>query len=152
MDLNIVLVQPDIPHNTGAIGRLCVGLDARLHLIEPLGFFIDDAAVQRCGLDYWPHVRLARHRSWDEFLAAERPESLFFFSTRGTRSLYELRLPPGAYLVFGSEKRGLPPEFYETYRDRLCRIPMPGPDARSINLANAVAIAAYEACRQQAAG
>jgi len=148
MNIHVVLMEPEIPHNTGAIGRLCVGLDAKLHLIEPLGFHLDDASLRRCGLDYWPHLNLAVHRSWDAFLAAEQPADLFLFSTRGSRDLYECRFRPGAFLVFGSETRGFPPAFYEAYRDKLHRIPMPGHHARSINLANAVSVVAYEAYRQ----
>jgi tRNA (cytidine/uridine-2'-O-)-methyltransferase len=148
MDLNIVLVEPEIPHNTGAIGRLCVGLGARLHLVGALGFWLDDAAVKRSGLDYWEHLDLRRHKSWEQFLTDERPHAPVFISTRGTRSIYECHFAPGSYLVFGSESRGLPASFYETYRERLYRIPMPGANARSINLANAVSIVAYEAYRQ----
>jgi tRNA (cytidine/uridine-2'-O-)-methyltransferase len=151
MNLNVVLVEPEIPHNTGAIGRLCVGLGARLHLIRPLGFRIDDAYVRRCGLDYWQHLDLRVHASWDAFRAGEAAADtgrFFFFSTKGAHSLYGCRFRPGDCLVFGGETRGFPAEFYEEYRERLCRIPMPGEHARSINLANAVAIAAYEAYRQ----
>jgi tRNA (cytidine/uridine-2'-O-)-methyltransferase len=152
MDLNVVLVEPEIPHNTGAIGRLCVGLGVRLHLVEPLGFWLDDAAVKRCGLDYWEHLDLRRHKSWVRFLDAEHPASLMFISTRGKQSIYTCRFVPGSYLVFGSETRGLPAPLYENYRQRLYRIPMPGVKARSINLANAVAIVAYEAYRQMTYG
>lgn len=146
--INVVLVEPEIPHNTGAIGRMCVGLGARLHLVEPLGFYIDDAEVRRCGLDYWPHLDLRVHKSWEAFLATEQPQDLFFASARGTRDLYERRFVRGVYLVFGSETRGLPAPLCEAHRDRLYRIPMPGAHARSINLANAASIVAYEAYRQ----
>ena len=142
MDLHVVLVEPEIPHNTGAIGRLCVGLDAKLHLIEPLGFRLDDAYLRRCGLDYWPHLELAVHRSWEAFLASRAAGGTVPVQHGATRTLYECRFRAGAWLVFGSETRGFPPEFYDAYRDRLCRIPMPGAHARSINLANAVSIAA----------
>ncbi len=146
--LHIVLVKPEIPHNTGAVGRLCVGLDCTLHLVRPLGFKLTDQHLQRAGLDYWEHLRLSVHPSWEEFLAAVRPPRLFFLSTRGTRSLYECLFQAGDTLVFGSESRGLPPEFYTRHTDALFSIPMPGQHARSINLANAVAIAAYEFQRQ----
>jgi len=147
--LHIVLVKPEIPHNTGAIGRLCVGLGCHLHLIRPLGFHLSDQYVQRAGLDYWEHLLLTVHDSWDAFLEhAAPPPRLFFLSTRGERSLYACEFRPGDALVFGNEGRGLPPEFYDRYADRLFRIPMPGPHARSINLANGVSIAAYEAYRQ----
>jgi tRNA (cytidine/uridine-2'-O-)-methyltransferase len=151
MDINIVLLEPEIPHNTGAIGRVCVGLGARLHLIQPLGFSLREEALRRSGLDYWQHVDVVMHTCWNAFLESEKPAHLFFASTKGTRGLYDCRFHPGIYIVFGSEHSGLPADFYETYRDLLFRIPMPGSNARSINLANAVSIAAYEAYRQMQA-
>lgn len=148
VDLNVVLMKPEIPHNTGAIGRLCVGLDIRLHLVRPLGFTLYSGRVKRAGLDYWEHVRLSVHDDWEQFLCAEQPQRLFFASTRGTRTHYECRFRQGDYLVFGSESSGLPEAFYEERRDQLYRIPMPGPHARSLNLANAVSVVVYEAYRQ----
>jgi len=148
LPIHIVLIHPEIPHNTGAIGRICVGLDCVLHLIRPLGFHLDEHHLLRAGMDYWPHVRLAIHATWSDFMEQVNPGQLFFLSTRGERSLYDGRFQPGAVLVFGNEGSGLPPDFYERYRERLFRIPMPGEHARSINLANAVSIAAYEAYRQ----
>lgn len=149
--LHIVLVKPEIPHNTGAIGRVCVGLDCSLHLVRPLGFRLTEQHLRRAGMDYWEHLRLSVHDSWEFFLHTVRPERLFFLSTRGTRSLYECTFQPGDTLVFGNESHGLPEGFYERYGDRLFRIPMPGPHARSINLANSVSISAYEAYRQLSA-
>ena len=149
-DFSIVLVRPEIPHNTGAIGRLCVGLGVPLHLIRPLGFHLDDQSVARAGLDYWPFLDLTVHDTWEDYLAAERPQRLFFLSTHGEKSLYASSFAPGDTLVFGCESAGLPKEFYERYRESLFRIPMPGEHARSINLANAVSIAAYECYRQLA--
>ncbi len=146
--LRIVLVEPNIPHNTGAIGRICVGLDASLHLIQPCGFSLTEKAVRRSGLDYWPHLDLHIHRNWQAFLATEQPEHLIFLSTKTTRSLYHAPFHEGAWLVFGNETRGLPPTFYEQYADHLYRIPMPGQHARSMNLANAAAVGIYEAYRQ----
>jgi tRNA (cytidine/uridine-2'-O-)-methyltransferase len=146
--LHLVLVQPEIPHNTGAIGRLCVGLDCELHLIRPLGFQLADRHLQRAGMDYWPQVRLTLHDTWQAFLERVDPPQLILLSTHGQQSLYDCRFVPGAALVFGNESRGLPPELREQYRERLFKIPMPGEHARSINLANAAAIAAYEAYRQ----
>jgi len=146
--LHIVLVKPEIPHNTGAIGRVCVGLDCALHLVRPLGFHLSDQYLQRAGLDYWAHLRLAVHDSWDDFLDAVKPPRLFFLSTRGERSLYACDFQPDDALVFGNEGSGLPQEFYLRHSERLFKIPMPGEHARSINLANAVSIAAYEAYRQ----
>lgn len=148
MNLNLVLYTPEIPHNTGAIGRLCVCLDARLHLIQPLGFSLRDTHLQRSGLDYWQHVQVTLHRSWDHFLETEAPKRLSFISTKGRQSYSDHAFAPGEYVVFGSETSGLPPEFYDRYRDTLLTIPMPGRHARSLNLATAVAIVAYEAYRQ----
>lgn len=147
-EINIVLMEPEIPHNTGAIGRICVGLDARLHLVQPLGFSLREEALRRSGLDYWQHVDMVLHTCWEAFLEAEKPGQLIFTSTKGSKDIYDCPFQPGVYLVFGSEHRGFPAEFYENYKDRLYRIPMPGKNARSINLANAVSIAAYEAYRQ----
>lgn len=149
-EVHIVLFQPEIPHNTGAIGRVCVGLNWPLHLIRPLGFHLDDQYVKRAGLDYWEHLNLQVHTRWAAFLETIRPnpERLFFMSTHGTNSLYSCAFKSGDVLVFGSESRGLPEEFHTLYAKRLFRIPMPGEHARSINLANAVSIAAYEAFRQ----
>ena len=146
--LHLVLYQPEIPHNTGAVGRLCVGLGCELHLIRPLGFQLADRYLQRAGMDYWPQVRLTLHDSWADFLESVNPPQLFLLSTQGGKSLYDARFAPGAALVFGSESRGLPPELHALYREHLFKIPMPGEQARSLNLANAVAIAAYEAYRQ----
>ena len=146
--LHLVLVQPEIPHNTGAIGRLCVGLDCELHLIRPLGFQLADRHLQRAGMDYWPQVRLTLHDTWEAFLKRVDPPQLILLSTHGQQSLYDCRFVPGAALVFGNESRGLPAELRAQYRERLFKIPMPGEHARSINLANAAAIAAYEAYRQ----
>lgn len=147
-DLHIVLVRPEIPHNTGAIGRLCVGLDCHLHLVRPLGFALTDAALRRAGLDYWPDLRLSLHDHWEAYLAAARPARLLLATTAATDDLFACRFQPGDHLVFGSESRGLPPELHAQPGAQRFRIPMPGPQARSINLANAVAIAAYEAFRQ----
>jgi tRNA (cytidine/uridine-2'-O-)-methyltransferase len=146
--INIVLVAPEIPHNTGAIGRLCVGLEARLHLVRPLGFSLDDRYVKRCGMDYWKHVQLEVHDDWDTFLAAEKPESMAFLSTKGEKDLYECSFTENTYIVFGNESSGLPKGFYNRYHGDLYQIPMLGPHARAINLANAVSIAAYEMYRQ----
>jgi len=148
--LSIVLVRPEIPHNTGAIGRLCVGLGVKLNLIRPLGFHLNDKSVARAGLDYWSYLDIAVHDTWEEYLAAERPSRLFFLSTHGEKSLYDCRFADGDALVFGNESSGLPRDFYDRYRESLFRIPMPGEHARSINLANAVSIAAYECYRQLA--
>lgn len=145
---HIVLVAPEIPQNTGTIGRLCVCTNTRLHLIKPLAFSLDEARIRRAGLDYWPFLQLTVHENWPAFLQAAQPPRLFFASTKGAKTLYECRFQAGDYLVFGNESSGLPPEFYATYAAQLYQIPMPGAHARSHNLANAASIVLYEALRQ----
>ena len=145
---SVVLLRPEIPHNTGAVGRLCVGLGVPLHLVKPLGFALDDRSIMRAGLDYWPHLDVTLHDTWDDYLSAARPRRLLFLSTHGSRSLYDCSFEEGDALVFGNESSGLPKDFYSRYESSLFRIPMPGEHARSINLANAVSVAAYECFRQ----
>ena len=149
--IHIILIEPLIPHNTGAIGRLCVGLGAHLHLIEPLGFSLSEKAIRRSGLDYWPHLDLHVYPNWKQFCNLNQPDAIHFLSTRGTRSLYDIAFAPPCWLAFGNEARGLPPAFYQTYAANLYKIPQPGEHARSLNLANAAAVAMYEAYRQIAA-
>lgn len=145
---NIVLVAPEIPQNTGTIGRLCVCTGARLHLIKPLGYSLDEAHLRRAGMDYWQYLDWHVYENWDEFLDANHPVDMVFCSTKTERSLYSHRFRPGQYLVFGNEGHGLPVHFYEKYGDRLFTLPMPGEHARSHNLANSVSIALYEGLRQ----
>ena len=146
---NIVLVAPEIPQNTGTIGRLCVCTDARLHLVKPLGFSLDEAHLRRAGLDYWPYLDWCVYEDWGDFLARNgNPANMRFCSSKTKRSLYDCELHIGDYLVFGNEGHGLPPEFYERYSDSLWTLPMPGLHARCHNLANAVSIALYEGLRQ----
>ena len=146
--MDIVLLHPEIPHNTGAIGRLCVGLDWPLHIIRPMGFTLDEKNIRRAGLDYWQHLRLTLHDSFEAYLEACQPETLTFLSTKAPRTLYEAEFSPKGALIFGCESAGLPKGYYERYEEPLAIIPMPGHHARSINLANAVSIAAYEAYRR----
>ena len=145
----IVLVQPEIPGNTGAVGRTCVALDMELILIHPLGFTIDDKRVKRSGLDYWPHVRLTEYASWDAFLAARTPraDQLFLFEEFGARSFYEPDYPADAFLVFGQETKGIPKAIIDQHADRLFKLPMRSDAIRSLNLANTVSAAAYQALR-----
>jgi tRNA (cytidine/uridine-2'-O-)-methyltransferase len=145
----IVLVQPEIPGNTGAVGRTCVALGMELILIHPLGFEISDKRVKRSGLDYWPHVHLTEYASWDAFIAARSPRSdhLFLFEEFGSRSFYEPTYPDDAMLVFGQETKGIPRSIIEAYEDRLFHLPMRSDVIRSLNLANTVAAAAYQALR-----
>jgi tRNA (cytidine/uridine-2'-O-)-methyltransferase len=145
----IILIQPEIPGNTGAVGRTCVALDMELILIHPLGFEISDKRVKRSGLDYWPHVRLTEYASWDAFLEARtpRPDQLFLFEEFGSRSFYEPDYPDDAMLVFGRETKGIPRSIIAQHEDRLFRLPMRSEVIRSLNLANTVSAAAYQALR-----
>ena len=145
---NIVLFQPEIPQNTGTIGRLAVSTNCRLHLIEPLGFSLEDKYLKRAGLDYWQHLNPSIHADWESFLAAEKPQRMFFISTHGEKNFFDAGYELGDYLIFGRESAGLPKEFYEKYMDDMWQIPMPGEFSRSLNLANAVSITLYEAMRQ----
>ena len=145
---NIVLVAPEIPQNTGNIGRLCVSTGSRLHLIEPLGFSLDQSQLRRAGLDYWPHLRVSLYPDWEDFLRKGPKGRMIFLSTHGENCVYDYSFKPGDTLVFGNESKGLPMDFYSKYKDRLYRLPMPGQHCRSLNLANTVAAVLYEALRQ----
>lgn len=146
--VNIVLFAPEIPQNTGTIGRLAVSAGHRLHLIEPLGFSLEDKFLKRAGLDYWHHLSPSIHKDWETFLTAEKPQRMFFISTHAEKNYMDAEFQDGDYLVFGRESAGLPLEMYEKYRDDMLLIPMPGEFSRSLNLANAVSIVVYEAMRQ----
>ena len=146
--LNIVLVEPEIPMNTGNIARTCAVTGCRLHLIRPLGFDISDRAVRRAGLDYWPMVDLHVYDSLDDLFAQNDVTDLWLATTKAPRDYAEAVFRPDAWLFFGKETAGLPEAFRLAHRDRCLRIPM-RPGARSLNLANSVAILTYEALRQQ---
>ncbi len=145
---NIVLVHPQIPPNTGNIGRLCVNLGARLHLIKPLGFDVGEKAVRRAGLDYWKELNLTVWDSLEAFLQAHPiTERFHLATTKTTRPYWEANYRPGDWLLFGSETAGLPEGLLSEYSDRCITIPM-GPRGRSLNLSVAVGIVAYEGVRQ----
>ena len=146
--VNIVLVEPEIPMNTGNIARTCAATRSRLHLIEPLGFDISDKAVKRAGLDYWPMVDLAVYSDLDDFFARNPDPDLWLATTKAPRDYSQAQFRDNCWLFFGKETAGLPKELRERYYDRCLRIPM-RPDARSLNLANSVAILTYEALKQQ---
>jgi len=147
---NIVLVHPEIPPNTGNVIRLAANTGCALHLIEPLGFSMDDKLLQRAGLDYHECASVRRHASWSAFVDRERPDPTrcFSFTTRGSRVFAEVAWQRGDWLVFGSETAGLPPALRDTF-DAAQRVRLPmRPDQRSLNLSNAVAVAVFEAWRQ----
>ena len=145
---NVVLVEPEIPPNTGNIGRLCLATGSTLHLVKPLGFAIDDRTLKRAGLDYWKEVDVRLWDSFEELLKAQKPKArLFFLTTKSDRAYHDVRFRPGDFLVFGRETKGLPEALLAANRERLLTIPMQG--TRSLNLATAVAIVLFEAVRQQ---
>ena len=145
---NVVLVEPEIPPNTGNVGRLCLAARSTLHLVKPLGFSIDDAALKRAGLDYWKEVDVRLWNSFAELQAAQRAETRYFFLTTKTeRVCWDVQFKPGDFLVFGRETKGLPEPLLRDHADELLTIPMHG--TRSLNLATAVAVVLFEAMRQQ---
>jgi tRNA (cytidine/uridine-2'-O-)-methyltransferase len=145
---NVVLIRPEIPPNTGNIGRLCLATRSTLHLVKPLGFSLDDRQLKRAGLDYWDEVSL---KLWESFDALRRSQSrdanYFFLTTKSKRPYYEVRFQRDDFLVFGPETKGLPENLLMANEDRCISIPMHG--TRSLNLANAVAVVLFEAVRQQ---
>ncbi len=146
--LNVVLVEPEIPPNTGNIARLCAATGSRLHLVHPLGFSVDEKAVRRAGLDYWHLVSVVEHPDLAAFERARAGRGRrYLFSGKATRSYLDVSYAPGDHLLFGRESVGLPDPLLAAHPDEIVGIPMPGA-VRSLNLANAVAIAVYEALRQ----
>jgi tRNA (cytidine/uridine-2'-O-)-methyltransferase len=144
----IVLIEPEIPANTGNIGRTCVGLNAELHVVGKLGFSITDRRLKRAGLDYWPHLNFTHHPTWEHWQSkVEDPSRVFFFSTKASRGLYDEKFRAGDWFVFGKETVGLGPEIVSAHREQLLKIPMTGP-IRSLNLATSVAVVLFEAFRQ----
>jgi tRNA (cytidine/uridine-2'-O-)-methyltransferase len=148
LNMNVVLVEPEIPPNTGNIARLCAATLTPLHLVGRLGFQLTDSQLKRAGLDYWPYVDLKRHSTLQDFLEPLAQNRLFFFSKQASVSYTRACYREGDFLIFGSETRGLPDWVRETYRTRVFRIPMFQPEVRSLNLSSAVAIVLYEALRQ----
>ena len=146
--LNIVLVEPEIPQNTGNIARTCAATRSRLHLVKPLGFDISDRAVKRAGLDYWHMVDLRVYNSLDHFFTVNPGPDLWLATTKAPRDYTQAQYREGCWLMFGKETAGLPEDLRQRWYDRCVRIPM-RPDARSLNLANSVAVLTYEALRQQ---
>jgi tRNA (cytidine/uridine-2'-O-)-methyltransferase len=148
--MHVVLLEPEIPPNTGNIARLCAATHTRLHLIEPLGFKLDDAQLKRAGMDYWRHVKWQRWADWAAFREHLAPGArLWFIESGGPQRYSEVRFEADDYLVFGRETAGLPGKLYAADPDHWLRIPMSNPQARSLNLSNCVAIILFEALRQQ---
>jgi len=152
--MKLVLVTPEIPYNTGAIGRTCVALDLELILIKPYGFSLDEKAVRRSGQDYWKYVQLREYDSWQGFLSDRMPprESLYLFEEHGAQSVYAPDYQQDAYLVFGCESKGLPTAILGGMDDRIFHLPMRNPLVRSLNLANVATAVIYQAMRTQLGG
>lgn len=145
--LHVVLHQPEIPNNTGNIGRTCIATGCALHLIRPLGFDTSQKACRRAGLDYWPRLCPTEHADFEGYLAATQPAGMWLFTTKAARPAWDAPFQPGDHLVFGKETRGLPDDLLKRYPDRLLTLPMVEGE-RSLNLATAVCAAVYEALRQ----
>ena len=145
--LNIVLLEPEIPANTGNIGRTCVATDTRLHLIEPLGFRLDEKAIKRAGMDYWKDLNVTTYVNWEDF-REKNPNAKIYMATTKAKHVYtEVSYEPDCYIMFGKESAGIPEEILKENPDTCVRIPMIG-QTRSLNLSNSVAIVLYEALRQ----
>ena len=145
--INIVLYNPEIPQNTGNISRTCAVTGAALHIIKPMGFEVTDKNLKRAGLDYWDKLDVFYYENYEDFISKNPNAEMYFFSSKAKKNYAQVEYPDNAYLVFGCETRGLPPELVEANIDRSVRIPM-RPTLRCLNLSNAVAIAVYEALRQ----
>ena len=146
--LNIVLFEPEIPSNTGNIGRTCVATGARLHLIEPLGFSLSEKAIKRAGMDYWKELDVTRYLDFEEFLEKNPGAKIYMATTKAPQTYTEVHYEPDCYLMFGKESAGIPEEILVQHPNETVRIPM-NPNLRSLNLSNSVAILLYEALRQQ---
>jgi tRNA (cytidine/uridine-2'-O-)-methyltransferase len=148
--MHVVLVEPEIPPNTGNVARLCAATNTTLHLIEPFGFELDDKQLKRAGMDYWRHVQWHRWKDWNAFAAALAPGArLWFIESNGKQKYTDVAFMPGDYLVFGRETAGLPPSLLQLHPKKWLRIPMFNHHARSLNLSNCVALVLFEALRQQ---
>lgn len=147
-DINIVLIEPEIPQNTGNIARTCAATGASLHLVKPMGFEIDDAKLKRAGLDYWHQLDITYYENSDEFFEKNKGEEMYFFSTKSKASHVTPVYPKRVFLVFGKETKGLPESLLKDNLDRCVRIPMRD-GLRSLNLSNSAAIAVYEVLRQR---
>ncbi len=148
MGYNIVLIEPEIPMNTGNIGRLSLASGSTLHLVKPFGFELDDKRVKRAGLDYWKHISLKIYDSADEFFKINKDQKMAFFSSHGEKEYYDIDYTDEMFLIFGKESVGLSSEIIERNPDKLYKIPIFSPHIRSLNLANAVSVVVYEGIRR----
>ena len=147
MALNIVLFEPEIPANTGNIGRTCVATGTRLHLIEPLGFRLNEKSIKRAGMDYWEHLDVTRYMNFEEFLEKNPEAKIYMATTKGQHVYTEVNYEPDCYIMFGKESAGIPEEILVNHPDTCIRIPMLS-EIRSLNLSKSVAVVLYEALRQ----
>lgn len=148
LNLNIVLYQPEIPHNTGNIGRTCVLTNSKLHLIKPLGFLIDDKHLKRAGMDYWKYVDVTYYDSFEHFMEVNKGARIYLSTTKAENLYTEVEYKQGDFIMFGRESSGVPDSVRDVLKDTLIRIPMVETSDRSLNLSNTVSIVAYEALRQ----
>jgi len=148
MPLNIVLIEPEIPNNTGNIGRLALATGSRLHLVKPFGFEINDKRLKRAGLDYWQHLEVIYYDSIDDFFQKNKDAKIVFLSSHGTKSHWDISYVNNMFLIFGKESVGLPKPLLQKHQDQLFKIPLYNNEIRSLNLANAVSIIVYEGLRQ----
>ena len=144
MPLNIVLIEPEIPNNTGNIGRLTLASGSHLHLVKPFGFEITDARLKRAGLDYWQHLSITYYENIDEFFAVNKDKNMAFLSSHGSKNHWDIPFKDDMFLIFGKESVGLPKSLIKEYKDQLFKIPLYSEHIRSLNLANAVSIVVYE--------
>ncbi|MBR0028388.1 MAG: tRNA (uridine(34)/cytosine(34)/5-carboxymethylaminomethyluridine(34)-2'-O)-methyltransferase TrmL [Clostridia bacterium] len=148
MDINIALIEPEIPQNTGNIARTCAAVGASLHLVKPLGFEIDDRKLKRAGLDYWDKLDITYYENLSDFLEKNKNEAMYFFTTKGKQTYADVTYPKRVFIVFGKETKGLPEELLYANPQKCVRIPMRD-TLRSLNLSNSVAVATYEVLRQR---
>ncbi|SKA93471.1 tRNA (cytidine/uridine-2'-O-)-methyltransferase [Caloramator quimbayensis] len=148
MNLNIVLYQPEIPQNTGNIGRTCVLTNSKLHLIKPLGFTIDDKQLKRAGLDYWPKLQVVYYENFEEFFDKNKNNRIFLSTTKAEKIYSEVKYEQGDFIMFGRESSGIPQYIRDLLKDTMIRVPMIEDSERSLNLSNTVSIVVYEALKQ----
>ncbi|QFZ55165.1 tRNA (cytidine(34)-2'-O)-methyltransferase [Oceanihabitans sp. IOP_32] len=148
MALNIVLIEPEIPNNTGNIGRLALASGSKLHLVRPFGFKIDDARLKRAGLDYWQHLSVTYYDNIAQFFEINKDENFAFLSSHGTKNHWDIPFKDNMFLIFGKESVGLPKWLTETHPDKLYKIPLYSTHVRSLNLANAVSVVVYEGLKK----